>query len=305
MSMLLIINPGSRAGRSAGLHEYWCAELRAKGISFDVVRTVAPGHAREVAQAETGHDTVVAVGGDGTINEVLDGLLLSGGDGVTMGVLYAGTSPDFCRFHGIPTEPSAALDVLLTGQAGAVDAVRIQYRGDGGEQITGHFGCSCSVGLGAAVSSVSNRLRPWLGDALGTGFAVLRAMAVQHPIDLQVRADGEGMELPRTNHLMVLKNPFIASGLKLDVGLQPADGRLCLVGVHGRSPLGMLRILPGFYSGRATQAQGVFSRSCQRVSIRAEDEAAIEFDGDPHGFLPAEVSILPGAVRLHGAHSEE
>jgi len=114
MSLLLIINPGSRAGRSTHLHEFWCAELRGKGISFDVVRTVAPGHAREVARTQTGHDTVVAVGGDGTINEVLDGLLLSGGDDVTMGVLYAGTSPDFCRFHGIPTEPAAALDVLPT-----------------------------------------------------------------------------------------------------------------------------------------------------------------------------------------------
>ena len=303
MSMLLIMNPGSRAGRSTHLHEYWCAELEGKGVSFDVVRTVGPGHAREVARTQTGHDTVVAVGGDGTINEVLDGLLLSEGDDVTMGVLYAGTSPDFCRFHGIPTEPSAALDVLLAGQLCAVDAVRIQYRGEEGKQLTGHFGCSCSVGMGAGVASVSNRLRPWLGDALGTGVAVLRALAAQRPVDLQVTVDDELVELPRTNHLVVLKNPFIASGLKLDVGLQPADGRLFVVAVHGRSPLGLLRLLPGFYSGRATQAQGVFSRSCEWVSIRAEGEADIEFDGDPHGRLPADVSILPGAVRLQCALS--
>jgi len=134
--------------------------------------------------------------------------------------------------------------------------------------------------------------------------AVLRALAAQRPVNLQVTVDDERVELPRTNHLVVLKNPFIASGLKLNVGLQPADGRLFVVAVHGRSPLGMLRFLPGFYSGWAAQAQGVFSRSCQRVSILAKDEANIEFDGDPHGRLPADVWILPGAVRIRGVKSD-
>ena len=303
MSLLLIINPGSRAGRSAPRHEFWSSELSRKGVSFEIIRTVAPGHARELARTQAGHDMVVAVGGDGTINEVLDGLLLSARVDLTMGILYAGTSPDFCRFHGIPTEPNAALDVLLAGQVCAVDAVRIQYRGEDGRPLTGHFGCSCSVGMGAAVASTSNRLRPWLGDALGTGAALLRALAAQRPVDLHVTVDDERVDLPRTNHLMVLKNPHIASGLKLDLGLQPADGRLCIVAVHGRSPLGLLRLLPAFYSGRAAQAEGVFSRSCQRVSIRAEGQADIEFDGDPHGRAPAEVSILPGALRLQCALS--
>ncbi|NQU42662.1 hypothetical protein HQ520_05210 [bacterium] len=303
MSMLLIINPGSRAGRSAHRHEFWCAELRRRGVSFEIIRTVGPGHAREVARTQTGHDMVVAVGGDGTINEVLDGLLLSARVELTMGVLYAGTSPDFCRFHGIPTEPNAALEVLLAGQVCAVDAVRIEYRGEDGEPLTGHFGCSCSVGMGAAVASVSNRLRPRLGDALGTGAAVLRALATQPPVDLQLTVDDDRVELPRTNHLMVLKNPHIASGLRLDLGLETADGRLCVVAVHGRSPLGLLRLLPGFYSGRAAEAEGVFSRLCERVTIRAEGRADIEFDGDPHGRLHAEVSILPGALRLQCATS--
>ena len=69
----------------------------------------------------------VAVGGDGTINEVLDGLAQSGDPRRKMGVLYSGTSPDFCRFHGIPTEPAAALACLIQGKARPVDVVRIAY----------------------------------------------------------------------------------------------------------------------------------------------------------------------------------
>jgi len=300
MSMLLIINPGSRAGRSPLTHRYWCSELESQGISFDVARTEAPGHARKLARSANRYGTVVAVGGDGTINEVLDGLLLAGREDVTMGVLYAGTSPDFCRFHGIPTEPAAALGRLLEGAVRAVDAVRIRYRGDGDEEITGHFGCSCSVGMGAAVASISNRLRPRLGDVLGTGFAVVRALVMQKPVRMQVTVDDDPLELFPVNHLVVLKNPFIASGLKLDVDLEPADGRLCLVAAHGHSSLGMLKLLPGFYSGSAIRAPGVFSRFCDRVSLRADTGYPMEFDGDPHGRLPADVQILPGALRLRG-----
>lgn len=300
MTMLLIMNPGSRGGRSARRHQFWCATLEAQGTPFDVVRTEAPGHARALAREPGRYTTVVAVGGDGTINEVLDGLLLSGRTDVAMGILYAGTSPDFCRFHGIPTEPGAALGTLLQGPARAVDAVRIQYRGDDREEITGHFGCSCSVGLGAAVASLSNRLRPYVGDAVGTGLAVLRAVWVQRPVDLRVTVDGESLELERVNHLVVMKNPFIASGLKLDVDLEPADGRLCLVAVQGHSPLGMLRVLPGFYSGDAIQAPGVFFRYCSRVSLVGRATSPLEFDGDPHGTLPGKVSVLPGVLRLLG-----
>lgn len=304
MSMLLIINPGSHGGRSQRLHRFWRSELDARGISYEVARTRGIGHARELARASEGHRVVVAVGGDGTINEVLDGILLSGRNEVALGVLYAGTSPDFCRFHRIPTEPAAALERLLDGGKRRVDMVRIRYRGDGGEEITGHFGCSCSVGMGAAVASVSNRLRPRLGDALGTGIGVLRALAVRKPVRLNVSVDENPVELGRVNHLTVLKNPFIASGLRLDADLNPADGKLCVVAAHGHSPLGMLRLLPGFYSGRAIHSPGVFSRYCHRITLASEEDSPLEFDGDPHGRLPAEITVLPGALQLMGGRHD-
>ena len=300
MKALLIMNPASRAGRGRRLWERWEAGLRFAGVPFTCATTEAPGHAMALARDEADADTVVAVGGDGTINEVLDGVIQSGRAGVRMGVLYSGTSPDFCRFHGIPTEPKQALNALLAGRARRVDAARIEFRDARDEVRRAHFGCSSNVGLGAAVARFSNGVRGVLGDALGTGLAVLRAVLRTPPVDLELEIDGQPCPLASVNNLTVLKNPHIASGLRLNVDLRPDDGRLWLVAVHGRSRAGLCALLPRFYSGTAVAAEGVLVRRCARVRIRAQRACEVEFDGDPRGALPADIQVLPGALALIG-----
>jgi len=285
------------------LWQTWESGLRRAGVTFECRYTEGEGHAVTLARGAAGHDLVVAVGGDGTINEVLDGIVQSGSPDLRMGVLYSGTSPDFCRFHGIPTEPEAALQSLLGGGVRRVDVARIAYHDAAGQQQVSHFGCSCSIGMGAAVARAANRWRKHLGDTLGTGAAVVRALLGHRPVDLRVEIDGEVHSLPNTNNLSVVKNPFLASGLKLRLEVGPADGRLWVVGVHGKGWAGLCALLPGFYSGKATAASAVFVRPARVVTVTAEAPHEIEFDGDPRGFLPARTEILPQALALvGGAH---
>ena len=247
---------------------------------------------------------MVAVGGDGTINEVLDGAVQSGRPDLRMGVLYSGTSPDFCRFHGIPVNPAAALHALVRAESARVDVARIEYRDRDGAPRTAHFGCGCNIGLGASVARFANRVRRRLGDGLGTGLAVIRALLRTEPVDLELDIDGQALPLPRVNNLSILKNPWIASGLKLDLGLRPDDGKLAVVAVHGKSPLGLCALLPGFYTGKAAASGSVWRRDCARVRVRAAREQEVEFDGDPRGFLPVDIRILPRALTLIGGAHE-
>ncbi len=294
------MNPGARAGRGRRLWARWQEGLRAAGVAFACALTERPGDAAALACAAADADTVVAVGGDGTINGVLDGVVRSGRADLRMGVLYAGTSPDFCRFHGIPVEPERALAALLAGRVRRVDVARIACRDARGESLDAHFGCGCNVGLGAVVARFANGARPFLGDGLGTGLGVVRAILRMRPADLELEIDGEPCRLAGVNNLSVLKSPHIASGLRLDVELRPDDGRLCLVAVQGRSRAGLCRLLPGFYSGAAARADGVLVRSCARVRIRSRAAGEVEFDGDPRGALPAAIEVLPGALALIG-----
>jgi diacylglycerol kinase family enzyme len=263
-----------------------------------------PGDGFRACMNERDYDAVVAVGGDGTINEVLDGVMQSGNPHLRMGVLYSGTSPDFCRFHGIPATPQKALEAFVAGNVSGVDVARIEYRDGSGSPRISHFGCSCNIGLGASVARFANRVRRFLGDTLGTGAAVFRALILSPPADMKAEADGVECRLGRVNNLSIIKNPNIASGLKLDLNVRPDDGKLFLVAVHGMSRLGLCALLPGFYSGRAASSGNVFIKECSRVKICAEQEGEIEFDGDPRGCLPVEVRVMPKALNLIGCDYE-
>ena len=297
------MNPGSRSGKGKKLWSFWESRLQAKGMAFDSAITTGVGHAAELAAGATDYDTVVAVGGDGTINEVLDGVIQSGRPDLRMGILYSGTSPDFCKFHNIPIGPSDAIDALLAGSFRQVDVGRITYFKENGDRTTAHFGCSANVGLGASVARTSNRLRKFTGDWLGTCGAVISSIVSTRPVDLEISIDGAMQLLRGVNNLSIMKNPFLASGLRLNVDLQADDGKLVLFALHGRKRLSVLSVLPGFYSGKAVDRDDVLIQTCSRVTIRSSERTELEFDGDPRGFLPAEIEILPRTLHLIGSRT--
>ncbi|MDD3925967.1 MAG: diacylglycerol kinase family protein [bacterium] len=300
MSLLLIMNPGSGSGHGKHLWAQWEEMLRQAGVSYRCVHTEHIGHAFFLAKTATEADTVVAVGGDGTINEVLDGVMQSGNSDLRMGVLYSGTSPDFCRFHGIPIDPVRAMNALLNGALQQVDVAGITCCDADGHARTAYFGCSCNIGLGASVARCANRWRRYLGDVPGTGASLLRALLANRRVDLELVIDGEEVSLPQVNNLSVVKNPYLASGLRLQLDVGRNDGTLYLVSIAGRSRTGMCRAIPAFYSGAVAGMPGVLVRKCRSVQVTAGQMQEIEFDGDPRGFLPVAIDIRPQALALIG-----
>jgi len=291
----VILNPGARSGRGQRRWGLWQERLRDSDLACSFVQPDSMAHIEQLA-AVAQADVVVAVGGDGTINAALNGVLTQGAEAPALAVLYAGTSPDFCRFHGIPTAPEAALDALLNGRICSRDVGRVQYRDGSGAECTSYFGCSVNLGIGATVAARANRWRRFLGDAGGTGLAVLSALPGPHRC-LELSVDGEApVILPRCCHLCIAKSPWIASGLKFTGDLRPADGRLAVLAIADKSLFGLLRLLPAFYSGTVSSRPDVLFRFAQSVSVQGR--GAVEFDGDPHGTLPIAVDIRPGALRL-------
>ena len=296
--MVLIMCPKSKSGRGRRHWSYWQSCLDKASLEYECFETRYPGHACEIAQQTS--DTVIAVGGDGTINEVLNGVLASG-NCRAMGILYSGTSPDFCRFHNIPSLAAESIQTLLAKVSNKVDVVKIQYHLRDDSCVTKYFACSCNVGLGSDVAGFANKNRRIFGDVTGTFLGVLRAIAFHRPYDLDVKVDGEKYSLKQCNHLMIIKNPYIASGLKLDLDLKNNDGKGYVLAIRNRSKLSLLKLLPSIYSGKIVSAKDVFIKPFTRIEVSSRDKVEIEFDGDPQGYLPVKAEISPCCLELIGA----
>ena len=311
----LIANPSSRSGRGRRLWPLWLRELERSGRPFSIRETASREDCEAKAQeAARPGATVTAVGGDGTINAVITGMLRAARElpgkaspaagaepsgnshPARLGVLYAGTSPDFCRFHGIPTAPDQALRTLLAGKSRPVDVAGVTYRDS--RDARAFFASSCNIGLGAATAAFANIWRARLGDTAGTGLGLIRAMLTHQPFACCLVADGERLSFTSVNHVIVLKNPYIASGLRLSVPASPDDGLMHLVVIHGYSRPGLLGLARRLYSGHWANLPGVFIRRCREVALESTPGQSLEYDGDPRGSTPAAVSLLPGVLSL-------
>ncbi len=284
MRYLVLVNPLSNGGRAGRRWREFADML--PDAKFIELKTIDDG--RELARTATDCETIVACGGDGTVNAIADGVMANPDESLKFGVIYQGTSPDFCTFHGIPTEPSDACKLLQDGTIRNIPVL----------QANGHcFFCSCNLGMGATVANRANRLRPTFGDKLGTFLALLSALFASPCYDITVN----GESLDRCGHLLVTRMPYIASGLKLQ--LPPlADDEFALWSVRDMSLCRWLAMLPKLYRGESCGDVRVCRGS---LRVAAASSVDVEYDGDPHGSLPLEISFAPRRLKLVAPHQQE
>ena len=274
---LVLVNPLSHGGRSGRI----LSRLRAllpEG-EFVVLKNIeeASRHAREAK----GYEAVVACGGDGTINAVAGGVMENSDTSLKFGVIYAGTSPDFCRVHGIPTDAEQAIAVLRDGVVREIPVLTANSE---------PFFCSMNLGMGAAVAASANRLRPKFGDFIGTLWAVLREVIRGRRYDIKVN----GEEICNVAHVLVTRMSRIAGGLK--IALPPlADDEYALWFAKDVSRFGCLRIVWNLYRGKPCGEIRVLRG---KTAILSNASVAIEYDGDPHGSLPVSVDLFQIRLRL-------
>ena len=274
---LVLANPSSHGGRSGRILPL-LRELLSEG-EFVVLKNIE--EASRLAREATGYEAVVACGGDGTVNAVARGVLANRDNALKFGVLYTGTSPDFCREHGIPTDAEEAVAVLRAGEVREIPV--LTANGD-------PFFCSMNLGMGAMVAATANRLRPLLGDALGTLWPVLREVLHGRRYDVQVN----GEKICNVAHAFVTRMPRIAGGLK--VALPPlADDEYALWFARDVSRFGCLRIVWNLYRGNPCGELRVLRGKTTFASV---NHVALEYDGDPHGALPVAVGFAPRRLRL-------
>lgn len=297
--LLLIVNPCSANGATGRRWQRIEQRLRAILPEFDAVFTERPGDGtRLAASAAAEYEVVTAVGGDGTINEVVNGLI--GEDGApraaALGIIPRGTGSDLVRSLGIPHSLDAAAAVLARRQQRAVDIGRARVCGLDGAPVTRYFINEAELGMGAAVSDTVNRSSKRLGGAVSFFWAILVTVLRYRDRTVSFSIDGGPAEV------VLLNNAWIASGAYSGGGIASApqakldDGLLDLVRIGHAGLAGRLRALAGLRSGAFVRLPHVSYRQVRCVSAVAEATVPVEVDGDLIGTLPASFDLLP--VRL-------
>ncbi len=310
-AFLFIANPCARNGRARHKLVQLRRELDHRGISYDLAVCDGLDHAGALsAEANrAGYDVVVGVGGDGTINRVLNGFFDANGrrlSAARMGAIHIGTSPDFCRSYGVPTDVHTAVEALLAGVSKKISVGKIVCESRS-PQIAPNipraafFGCCANIGLGASLARLANGgIRRYAGDSLGTFLCLLRVLARQGPRAMTLEIDGRAQQLESVYNIAVGKTRYIASGIQVRHDLSEADNRFYIITLRNLAWHRLGSVLWTLYSGRPITSGKCLSLT-YGSNIRIDSPGAsteVEFDGDPAGWCPCRIETAPDALDL-------
>ena len=300
---LVIVNPASRGGATRKRFPRLHAELERAIGPFELAWTEGRRHAeRLAAEGASRFERVIAAGGDGTLSEVVCGLLSAGAPAKpTLGLLPMGTGGDMARSLGIPRDPAAAIAVLGRGATRPLDAGRIAYTGLDGAPREGWFVNEAGGGFSGAivhrVEQGGKRLGP-SGDFL---LATLGAIVRNEPMAARVRVDGEPFHEGPCVLVSAANGAWFGGGMHVAPGALLDDGRLDVTVIDGLTRREMFRKLPRLYRGTHGTVPGV--KVTRARVVEAEPLAGpvpMELDGEPIGRLPFRAEVAPGALRVVG-----
>jgi len=267
--------------------------------------TTGPGDAMTLTRKalSADYDRIVAVGGDGTLHEVVNGYFQPDGTAITpappLVPLPCGTGTDFHRCLG-QTELDAAAR-LQSDRMRAVDLLRIAYTSETGERAHRYAVNVTSFGLSSGVVRAMNRGRSSvLGPTLQYFSAILRALVRHRPIPVDLTVDGQPIDAERVRLVALANGPFFAAGLPIAPDARIDDGQLDVTVLHDIPVLRLLRHAPRFYNGTHPTLNGVTTRQGETVTARSRGDAPVwlEADGELLGRLPATVEVVPEAIRV-------
>lgn len=284
----LVANPASGRGRGRHVLRRVVRALSHAGVPFDVWPTERPGHARALVEALPCDARVVALGGDGTLNEVARACL---GSRRLMAVIPAGTGDDFAHALGLPRgDLAAAVHVLRAGRERLVDVGRV----DGNLFVNAAgFGVDAEVGARAARAP-----RPLRGAA-AYAWAVASVLPRLSSADVQVELDGQLRFQGRALLVTTQNGPRAGGSFTFAPRARIDDGWLDVLVAGPLGPLGAARLLPSLVRGRLPAHPQLHPFRARRVRIAWASPHALHTDGEGHeARANAELEVDPRALRV-------
>lgn len=303
---LVIVNPASAGGRTRKRWPALREALKAAGVAHDVYHTTAPFDATSAARSalDAGYTRVVAAGGDGTLNEVVNGFFRP--DGVALnpdaiiGVLPSGTGGDFRRTAGLPTDPLQLAAILRANHTRRIDAGRVTY--DDPATAARQFINIADCGVGGEVVARVNRSVNKGGGLRGTVVFLgisLKALTTFGGRPVRLTLDGEVIDKEIQN-VVIANGRCFGGGMRIAPHAELDDGQFDVIVLPALGRVRTLIAVPSVYRGTHLRQPGVMERRATAVRVEPLDNRPLLFDieGEQIGRAPATLTCLPGALNV-------
>ncbi|HEV2953632.1 MAG TPA: diacylglycerol kinase family protein, partial [Candidatus Dormibacteraeota bacterium] len=296
--ILIIVNPASSGGRTGRRWDAMAGRLKAAGVDFQAVLTTRPNEATEIARAAVleGRGLVAAAGGDGTLNEVVNGFF-DGSERIPsrtgLGLIPLGTGGDFRRTFHLGDDPDLVAAVLSGSQRQTVDVGRATFAGHSGGVQVRHFINIADAGIGGEiVHRVNHGLRVFNGPLTFLTASVLVGLGWKNkPVRLVV--DGEVQDL-KAQQVIVANCRYFGGGMMVAPTASPDDGWLDLVVVGDLGTLAGAAFLAQVRNGSHLKSGSsiVTHRLVKRVEVSSPEPVRIDLDGEQPGWLTAVFEVV-------------
>jgi len=301
---LLIVNPASRNGKTGrGWNKSEPLLRRRLRFPFDVAMTERPGHATHIAReaVDRGVDRIVSVGGDGTLNEVINGLFDQENpqpSDTIVGTISRGTGGDFIKTLGWAPGLEFAAEKLNQGVVQRIDAAHVRFRSFDGTEVGRMFVNVADFGAGGAVVERVNRTTKRFGGAISFLWAIVATFLTYKNKRISYRID-ERLERTETlSNVIVGNGCYYGGGIKAAPTARLNDGTLALVFIGDFNLPETLANLPRFRGGRHLTHPKVHHTTARSIQAHSDQPVYVDLDGELVGTLPATFQVFSGAVRM-------
>lgn len=306
MKTLVVINPASGGGRTATLWRGLAAQADLLLSRPEVRHTGHAGEATTITRAALaeGFERIVALGGDGTCHEVVNGFFdartrVALAPEAVFAFVRSGTGGDLARTFEQLGEPGAQLSRIAASDARPIDLISCAWTaGGGGWELSVNI---ASVGQGGDVCRRVDARRKHFGGALPFAVATLESLAATRPWKVELRFDDGPAEVHTVRNVVAANGRYHGGGMHIAPMALPDDGQMDVVLIGNLSRLQAMMMGPKLYSGRAHEQAGNSHRRCTRLTVSPHPGAApmlLEMDGEVRGTAPLTFELLPAALRL-------
>ncbi len=299
----VIVNPNSANKRTGKIWPDIKGSLTEAINDFEIAFTTGPYTAPDITRQaiKSGVDRIISVGGDGTLNEIVNGFFENDkplNPEAVLGVVSMGTGSDFIKTLGLPKPYQDAVQVIKQAKTRTLDAGKIRFMSHAGEETTRYFINIADAGIGGETVDRVNRTTKVFGGFVSFLWGTILTLITYKNKNITITLDNNAPYNAEINMLAIANCQFFGGGMHIAPKADPCDGTFDIVTIGKAGFIDFLRNSSKIYKGTHINDPMIGYTHARHAELTSKDRVLLDVDGEQPGMLPATFDLLPGSIKV-------